>query len=59
MFNCKFAQMDVTSSNIKIWENKLRTMTHLIPKIMLKRYGVNNHTNINKNKKAVRYKLYV
>lgn len=42
MFNCKFAQMDVTSANIKIWENKLRTMTHLIPKIMLKRYGVNN-----------------
>jgi len=34
--------MNVTPSNIKIWENKLRTMAFTIPKTMLNRYDVAN-----------------
>lgn len=42
MFYCKITQMNVTPSNIKIWENKLRTMAFTIPKTMLNRYDVAN-----------------
>jgi len=42
MFYCKITQMNVTSSNIKIWENKLRSMAFTIPKTMLNRYDVTN-----------------
>jgi len=42
MFYCRITQMNITSSNIHIWENKLKSILFTLPKSMLKRYGVNN-----------------
>lgn len=51
MFYCRITQINVTSSNIKMWENRLNATLYSIPKLMLKRYGV---TDINEYKSLIK-----
>jgi ribosomal protein S18 acetylase RimI-like enzyme len=44
MFHCKITGMDIESSNINIWEKKVKLSSMTIPPSFYKKYGLNNLT---------------